>query len=515
MSSENLTEDVPEITIQDIPVNDPEDNNEDSQTDISEEPESIPSRKDSTIGVEVSELYFGDDSLASPEELSLPAKDIVTIKDILTNLPNIDLTDSDEVRDWARILEDSMDKETFRSVYKKALENKERNFKQFVEFNGKKLAGAMPKVREDSNKIFKGNRAIVTLMSYLGRGIHFQVPLWNTGIWITFTAPSETEILELHRQLIADKIEMGRYTYGIALSNSISYTVDRLVDFALSHVHSTSLKLTEEDNVSLKDIIVAQDIHSLLWGMTCAMYPNGFKYSRACVENPEKCNHVTKTVLNISKLQFTDNTLLNDVQKAHMSDRQANSKNLESVKRYKEEHARFINKTVSLKTDSEKEISFTFTSPSISEYIEAGYKWINSMVELIENSVVEPENDQEKNKYIQENSKATTMRQYTHWVKEIEFNGNVINDKETIENTLNYLSKDSVLTKGFLKEVVNYIEESTISIIGIPNYTCPSCNAVQYETERNYPIFKEIIPLDPIMVFTDLIVERIEIITTR
>ncbi len=520
MSSEdkvsgNNEEDVPTIDINDILAPEEADNTESPESPETKEEEHSTIRTSSVVGVEVSEAYFGEDELASPEEIMLPSRDINDIKNILADLPNIDLSDSDEIREWGAILQGSMDKETMRSVYKKAFENSNRNFKQYVEFNGKKLAGAKPRIKEDSNKVFKGNRAIVSLMSYLGRGIHYQIPLWNTGIWITFTAPAETEILELHRQLISDKIEMGRYTYGIALSNAISYTVDRLVDFAISHIHSTSLKLTEDDNVTLKEIIVAQDISSLLWGMACAMYPNGFKYSRACVDNPEKCNYVAKDIIKVGKLQYTDNNLLNDFQKAHMSDRQANSKNLESVKRYKEEHAKFINKSVSIKTDGNKEIKFTFNPPTVAEYIEAGYKWINSMVEMIENSVVVPEDDVERNKYIQENSKATSMRQYTHWVKEIEFGDNVINDKETIESSLNHLSKDAVLSNNFIKEVINYIEESTVSIIGIPNYTCPQCDKAQYESELNYPIFKEIIPIDPIMVFTDLVVERIRIISIR
>lgn len=523
MSNDNFIplEDEQEINLNDIPENTNTDDNTKEETP--EEQESVveevvaeapPKLRTTKQGSEITDLYIEENPHASEETIDFPPLRLNELKEIISNMNRADITDSEENKRWFEILQSSLSKETFKQVYEKALDNTERNFKQFVEFNGKKLRGSRPRIKENDNQILKGNKAITSLMSYLGRGIHFQVPLWNSGIWLTFVSPGETEILELHRQLIYDKIQMGRYTYGLSLSGSVSYTVDRLVDFALQYVYASTLKLTEEDNVTLKDVIVAQDIPSLLWGLACAIYPNGFKYRRPCVHNPEKCTHVDEGDINISFLQMADDTLLTDFQKAHMSDRQTNCKDLASIKRYKEDHSSFINKTVAIKASNGKDINFTFKSPSISQYVESGYRWIASMTELVENSIVVPENDEKRNEYINENSKATSIRQYTHWVKEIEFK-NSIQDKETIESTLNYLSADTKIADEFMKEAISYIENSSVAVIGIPNYTCPKCQTLQYESELKVPFFKEIIPLDPIVLFTDLIMERIEIINQR
>ena len=523
---EDNINDIPEINVSEEsePIIEIEENNtnneiqhETNENTNNEDTVEAPLEETSTASrhqCDIDELYFEDKIISNEENLNIPPTDIQNIRTILNNLPKLDLMNNEEFRKWAQTLQQSLDKESFNGVFKKALEDDSREFKQYVEHNGRKLAGARPRVKESTNQVFKGNKAIVSLMSYLGRGIHFQAPLWNSGIWITFAAPAETEILDLYRQLVSDKIEMGRYTYGLSLSNSTVYTVNRLVEFALDHIHSTNIKVKDDEELNLKDVILAQDIPSLLWGMACAMYPNGFKYSRACIDNPEKCNYIQESVLNLTKLQFTDTTSLSDYQKAHMSDRQPSCKDLEAIKRYQENHSKSINKTVKLMSDNQQPVSFTFKSPTITDYISAGYKWIQSTVDVIENSIVIPKDDEEKNKFIMENIKATAIRQYTHWVKEIEFE-NTVDDKETIEGILNYLSSDGTISDSFIKSVIEYIEMSTLSVIGIPNYTCPACNKDQFDMERETPFKKEVIPLDPIVVFTDLVMERTGIITAR
>ena len=464
----------------------------------------------------VEELYSESAGTVQTESIELPSKSNSELLEILGSLADDGISETEEVQKWASVLESGIQKEALRNVYRKTLEATENDFRQFVEYKGKKYGPNTPLFADAGTPTnYKGDRGVTRLMSYLGRGMLYQVPLWHTGIWLTFKAPSESEIIELHRMMISDKIEYGRATYGVALSNSTAYTTDRLVDFALDHVYASTLKLDEEKDPPLKDIILSQDINSLLLGLMCSIYPNGFRYSRACVNDPEKCNHVVEENLKLSKLLWTNNKAFTEWQLTHMSDRQNKCKKLDSINRYKEELLSVTGKTVTVSSESNKELKLTFFSPTISEYVSAGYRWIENITTMIENSVVVPKTIEEKNSYIRRHAQATGMRQYSHWIKEIEFGGSNITDKDTIESLFNVLSSDTVLYKDFIDQILDYISYSTVSIVGIPTFTCPACDTPQQIDERKTPFTKSIIALDVYQVFTGLALGRIEKIIER
>jgi hypothetical protein len=511
-TEETSVEDIPALEEQDQPTDAEATTNKD---DLAEE-ETITIQPTEKGGVKQTiEVPFSSNTAnSSTDTIDLPADFGEAIKESLSNLPNINLVDSEDVRKWTESVESALSKETFKEVYKKALQDTTRDFRQFVEYGGKKLAGAQPRLKESEGQTYKGERGMIRLMSYLGRGVTFQIPLWHSGIWVTFKAPGESEILELNRQLLADKIQYGRYTYGAALSNSIAYTTNRLVDFAIGCIYNTTLKLDEGTELTFKDILLSQDIPSLLWGLACSIYPNGFRYRRACINDAEKCNYILEETLNVSKLLWADNNALTEWQKTHMSDRQANCKKIDSINRYKEELQRATTKSVKLTSDAGKELTFVLSSPTITQYVDSGYKWIDEITNMIENSIVEPTNIDEKNNFIRIHAQATTMRQYSHWVKEIEFADDNIMDKETIEKLFNNLSTDNRIRNDFLEAIINYINESSVAVVGIPVFTCPQCDSEQ-KAEENIPYSKQVIPLDVYQVFTDLILERLQKIMER
>jgi hypothetical protein len=465
----------------------------------------------------VEELYSEPVGSNTSETVDLPSRSNSDLLDILAGLNDESIPETEEVRKWSEILESGIQKEAMRGVYKKALESVQNDFRQFVEYKGKKYSPNTPLFADAGVPTsYKGDRGVTRVMAYLGRGMLCQVPLWHTGIWLTLKAPSESEIIELHRLMISDKIEYGRATYGVALSNSTSYTTDRLVDFVLDHVYASTLKLDDEKDPPLKDIILSQDIYSLLSGLMGSIYPNGFRYRRACISDPEKCNYILEESLKISKLLWVNNKAFTETQLSHMSDRQNKCKTLESINRYKEEMRSTTGKTITVMSESGKPLKFTLFSPTVSEYISAGYRWIDNITTMIEQSVTIPKTIEEKNSYIRTHSQATGMRQYSHWVKEIEFDdGNNITDRDTIESLFDVLSSDSILYKNFIDEVLDYITWSTVAIVGIPTFTCPCCDAPQQTLEKKTPYSSSIIPLDVYQVFTSLVLGRIEKIVER
>ncbi len=428
--------------------------------------------------------------------------------------PNIDLGDNPSSRKWVNTVSKSLVMSPSHDMFKASLDRKDSKYHQGVEYNGSMLAGARPRHKALENSNIKGEAATLRVMTHLGLGSLFQVPLWHSGFWITFKPPTESELIEFNRLIHADKINFGRYTYGLAYSNILSYTVDRLINYALSHVFDTTVNVDEISISQLRDHISVNDIPSLLWGFICTVYPNGFQYRRACTDDPEKCLHIVEEKLNLPKLLWVDTTSLTDWQKTHMSDRSPKKKDKASILRYQDELKSQSKKRVSI-GEEDKGLYFNLKTPSITQYVESGYEWISNIVNNVEKVISEDSTPEEKDKLIEHHGAASAMRQYSHYVESIEVDTNIIDDKETLDNNLNILSSDNPIRGKFLECITNYINDSTIAVIGIPTYDCPKCGKNQTEKIATFPKLVNIVPIDVIQVFFDLAIQRYERIQIR
>lgn len=435
-------------------------------------------------------------------------------RDVLTKMPNIKLLDDPDTRKWATDVSEGLELTTHNEAFVSSLEDESSDFRQRLEDNNISLMAGSPKFKSVQNETLKGERAVIRVISHLGMGTLFQVPLWHSGLWVTFKPPTESELIELNRILISDKIMFGRYTYGLVFSNTISYTTDRLIDFALAHVYDITAK-SEAINVdNIKQHISCLDIPSLLWGFVCTMYPKGFKYRRACINDPEKCNYVLEETLNVIKLQWTNSNALNSWQKTFMAGRQSKTKDLEMINRYKDELRSAKHKRVVINEGLDNEVSIIIKTPNVVEYIEAGYRWVNDITEIVNRTMGLNAKDEERNTLVTRYGQASAMRQYVHWVDSVEYDTNIINDSETIETLLDALSSDDIIRSAFIKGVTEYINECTLSVIGIPVYDCPKCKQTQ-EAEHKLPAHTNIIPIDVIQLFFALLGIKMGSLTSR
>jgi hypothetical protein len=442
--------------------------------------------------------------------ISLPTNNNAVIEEAFKNILDKQILDNDESRKWAEIVKDSINNATFKSAFVSTLEDNNSKFEQFIEANGTQLMGRAPRTKNVENDNLKGNRAVMRVLEKLKLGSLYQTPLWNTGIWITFRPPTETAIVELNRQIAADTVELGRSSYGLIFSNTAVYTVNRLIEFALSHIQDTTLKIDLSDINAIKKVISAQDIPTILWGLACALHPNGFNYRRACTTNPDKCHHIEEGLIHLAKLLWVNRNGLTDWQRIHMSNRTPNSKTIEEIDRYKSELK------VGEKRSYELVEGFNviLKTPSIVEYIDAGYQWIESIVTLTEEAAGSGLSAEEKNSHIIRHGQATSLRQYVHWVSELNLDSNVIDDKETLYTTFDALSSDETINNKFMEHIADYINKSTISIIGIPEYNCTNCGEIQ-EGNKSIPEHSNIVPLDVTQLFFTLITERMRKIVKR
>ena len=443
------------------------------------------------------------------ETMAVPSGSFKEVNKVIDDTPNVGIIDSPVGRDWGQTLHDSFEYIPQNGGFEDTVERKDGEFTNVPKStDNQPLTAAVPNLRFNTGEKVSGERAVLRMRSLLGMGTIVQVPLWHSGFWITIKAPSEASLLELQRRLIEAKVNLGRQTHGIAYANTSVFIVGWLTDFILAHVYDTTIK---EKNIALKEQILATDIMTLAWGLATTIWPAGFQYKRACITDPEKCNHVVQAKINLGKLLWVDMPSLTSRQVAHMASRGGSTMSLESIKNYREDFERGRDRVVSYGPNDC--IKVTFSVPTVLQYINSGYNWVNTIVNMVNSSFAEDPTEGQRDLYISEMGRATGMRQFCHWVKSIDGAGMISDDAESIEQILDTLTSDDVIRKKFFEDVKKYIDESTIALVAVPSYTCPKCNNAQELGDD--PKFKHLLPIDAISTFFTLVVPRLQKIRSR
>lgn len=440
------------------------------------------------------------------ETAFMPSSSIAKTRETLEDLPQTPLGADKESQNWIGVLNGGITSVPYSDGFVSTAEREDARYEQSVIASTGPLHGFAPKFRVREGVKPTGESARFQIRSALGLGTVFTVPLWHSGFWITLKAAPEGELLELYRKITAEKVILGRSSYGFMFSNGTSYTNRILLDFVLENMYESSLAL--KDGEDIRERIRVPDLPLLIWGMACATWPNGFQYQRACISDPEKCKHVVKERLNLSKLLWTDESSLTQFQIKHMASRQRASMTGDSVKRYVDEFIRGQDRKVEITSA----LSMVLRIPNVVEHIDAGYRWINTIEETYSRALTLDENN--RNDYLLSQGKATTMRQYTHFVKCVEANEQEYDELTNIEETLNDLTADDKIRNKFLERTRQYLDDSVVSLIAIPSYKCPNCGGEQHR-ETDLKKHPNLIPLDVTQTFFQLLVQKLRKIEER
>lgn len=432
------------------------------------------------------------------------------IEEVFEKTNDLDISDSEKNRKWAESIIKSQTSLPALDMLRSCLEDEDARFKQRPMHNGKPLVGSVPKMSQVSGKTLSGEAAALRMMSSLNLSDVFQAPLWHSGFWITLKPASESEYVDLNRRLISTKNELGRETYGLIFSGIVSYANRIAVDFVLDHVISTTIEKSVSKE-ELRELISIQDIDILLWAMACTRYTKGFTYTIPCLNDIENCQEVFTGNMNIKHLMFTNDAVLSDWQKEHMSYRDKNSRTLEQISRYKEELSNLSSKRIVINESNHTYI--TLKSPSIKEYTDAGAKWLQEILTHVEKDISEDLPSNQRENLLATHANSTRLRYYGHWVENIEFEGNNIEERDSISTVLNFMSSNEDFYEKIMDEVYNYINETVFSVVGIPVFTCPSCGLTQ--DQGTYPKQVSARPLNMLTVFFSLTIQLQERIANR
>lgn len=461
----------------------------------------------------------------NPDEIEIPAKTRKEIDSRLDAAPNIDLVSSAKQSEWAATLLRSFNVMPMNDFYVDRLDKEGSSFKQEITHSGITMRGSAPTMKQKKGSIeTEGARAILEMVTHLGVGGLFYAPMWHSGFWVMFRPATEDEQIDLNNDIASLKIEYMRQSYGLPLSASGIYSLDKVFQFALDHVYYTSVNSNEMPISEIRNYLAPQDIWSFLWGFLCANYPTGFYYSTACINEPNGCNHVESETLALPRLQWTDDSALSEWQKNHMTSRQPQSMKLEHVKRYQNDCLSMKPKRVVL-VPGERGVAITFKPCTLTEYINESTAYVGSIVDAVTAALTTESDESARNRLVNMKIRASYVAQYAHWVKSIEFGDmtenadpddasvRIVTDRMSITNQLRSLSAIDSVRENIMKEVKDYISNTTFSVIGVNSYECSACGTTN-ESDQ-YPRLTSVIPLDMFQVFFSLLTQRLSRIAAR
>jgi len=407
-----------------------------------------------------------------------------------------------------------------KDIFVRKLNDEPENWVNDVKFGDKSLT--ISNVPINSTGKLTGSAAVAKFSSKLGIGEHVMVPLWHSGFWVTIRPPKDSDIINLEIALAENEIRLGRETATLIYSNySVIYT-RIIVDFIVSHIINTSVKLPAD--VDIKDIIMVQDLYPLMLGMLSAMNPEGYSIIRNCVNtavlvnDKPICDYTVASEVKPIKLLKVDKKILSEEAKTHMSVRRPDSKTIDQIRDYQIKLNVDLIKVIDLTTSNNSLVRMTLKAPTLATYIDNGEEWIETIINNAQELFTDSDTKELKNGKIRDTLSAVVLGIYNVYVTKIELDDTVVDERADVNAILDMLSGDERVMTEYTAGVRNYISDNVVAIAATANFTCPNCLAKEREADQNASKkgpFKEFIPINMLEHFFDLSVLKTSKIRAR
>ena len=342
------------------------------------------------------------------------------------------------------------------------------------------------KHRDPNNphKVFSGDEAY-RIFATLTSGVR-RVYLWNSGITLTLRNVKLRE-LDSYLEMVSDeKYEYGKL-YGAWYYLFAGLSIDRhIIEQILPTAIISSNYKDWQDTDKLLSQISLQDYQVILWTLACLMYPTGTNVSYVC--GNKNCQHVHTEHVDLGKLKYQRNELINDKMIAHFSKSIVDDKDLEQYRTY-------LNFDKSIEFDLNNSVAdkvhfkINLKQSSLLDYLNVG-KAYNAEL----NRQADVTNRDSVVRYITYNQN----RCYRSWIKSIESTASVDgvtyleavvendstgNNDKTIDNILDELQQHQ---NNFNKEIQDYIQSTKITHIAFHFEKCPNCGAEPTTSYHGY-----------------------------
>lgn len=347
-----------------------------------------------------------------------------------------------------------------------------------------------------------GEAALFSAMSSLGLGVPLDAILPHSGFWVRLTPPTDTEIISFRRRLARTKTELGRKTSGLTFGNQSALINKELFNFIRRHITESSV--AGFTLAQIHNRIKAEDLRILAWQFARTFFSEGFLFAHDCMNFASGCTNREEVLASIDKLLEFDIAKLTDRQREIIGITMATPMTEEL---YVEFHNEWTwNKDNVLEfndKDSPNYMRITLQSPTAEEHFADGTDWVNQVSLHVNRALTEGDFEENSDAHlmrIDQYLTATNMRNYSHYVKEIEVrNGIRYVDRTAIRNVLGAISGKPRVVEAFEEGIAEWRQKLVVAVVGIPEYECPKCKEInKFDVEQ--PV-KKVIPLDVMGVF--------------
>lgn len=451
----------------------------------------------------------------TPETVILPSASSSSTNELLTRLPNFGEGVSQADVEWGQTYMQSVISTPVNGALEDSLSREGSDWQQGLEINGEKLYSTIPRFKMPENARLEGQQAIQMAMSHMQLGDIFHAGMYHSGFWVTFKPAPEPVWLKINRLLGMKVMDISRETYGLLHSTATALTVSTIINAILPYVYTTTVNPNEMKIDEIPKYLSNLDEHDFIWGFIVANYPQGFNLERSCIMDPSECRHVIKEVLNIRECQIVDRQALPEFAQQHMRNRGTGSMSLKSVLEYQDRVAQASDEVVDLEGTGGNVVKITFSIPVSLKKSRMADAYIDDVNRDILTVVTKDASANEREALYDEMSKATEIRFYQHWVKQIQIGTNTIDKEEDIAATLSAWTRDSKLRVQFFEGIAKFIDKSSYSVIGLEAAKCPACGADHSRPEQALRGRIDCIPIDIIQLFSNLAEFKARLIAAR
>jgi hypothetical protein len=348
-----------------------------------------------------------------------------------------------------------------------------------------------------------------TLGSVMGVAKPTNIPLWNSGFWITLKPINNTELINLQYAIVENEAILGKESNGLIYSNYTVITTKIIIDFLRDKIQSVSLTLEEDEDVM--EFISIFDLFPIINGLLANINPRGHNYISTCKNSLKEggdgmlCSNRIEGTIDFLKTLWVKRSSLTDIAIMQMINNGPNTIDKDSLSVYKEEITGNKDKDISLDF-GESRIKLELKDCSIADYIKYGEVWLELLLSSTDSMFTENSSEAAKYEWLTIIQTSVGLTTYNHFINSV----TISNDEESvkydkyseIDDVMRELSMDTIISEKVIDGINKFIDKNSISLVGVPSYTCPDCGIEQNEGREKLD-FSEIIPINPVKTFLD------------
>lgn len=373
----------------------------------------------------------------------------------------------------------------------------------------KKVASHRSMMRLETGNV-SGIRARAAIMDSLGLSTFFEVVLPHSGLVAVISAPLVHELVDLQTTIDTSKINLGRSIGGSNYGTTTWFIGNKLVDLFIKKIERINVKNYTPE--LLRSLIDPMDIPTIAWALACTKYPDGYTYSRLVLGKEGRTESVMGTI-NLNDISFPLNSKLSIRQKQHLGNADNIMHSVEEIESYRrdwkakdeiEEFKRTISERSVIQNGHPvtKKVEITFAPTNVDNYVEHGTAWDVYLREAINETLAMVPDENVRSEYLARKITATSMREYSHLIKQITISNDygepgkeittTITSHKDIMDFIDISANDINLIKKFREAVIEFINQQTKIVYGVP---------VANETEETHELSNSIVPINPVMLF--------------